>query len=198
VTATTFVEIGRVDANGNCLLPSGWTFYTVQRGNTLFSIARAVGSTVAELRDANCLQNVDNILAGQRLFVPREPDFPVRQVIDDPNVVTSLPSNDLFVQGCTAPGVQLTDPVAGQRVSGIVQLNGTANIDGFQYYKFEIRPDFAEVFNFYDQFDVPVTNGVLGEINTAQFDPGLYWIRLVVVDQTGNFPEPCVIPMIFE
>jgi hypothetical protein len=39
---------------------------------------------------------------------------------------------------------------------------------------------------------------VLGNVNADLFDDGLYWVRLVVVDKTGNFIEPCAIPVIFE
>ena len=82
--------------------------------------------------------------------------------------------------------------------SGIFTLFGTAAAGEFDYYKFEIRPDFAEIFNFYDRFEAPVVRDALGQLNTAQFGPGLYWLRLVVVDRTGNFATPCIIPLIFE
>ena len=38
-----------------------------------------------------------------------------------------------------------------------------------------------------------VNNGVLAELNTLAFENGEYWIRLVVVNDTGNYPERCAI-----
>ena len=55
-----------------CGRPSGWVAYLVQRGDTLFSLAGRVGTTVPALKQANCLGN-DNILAGATLWVPRLP-----------------------------------------------------------------------------------------------------------------------------
>lgn len=44
-----------------CSSPAGWPTYVVQRGDTLFSIARAVESSVSVLQTANCIVNVDSI-----------------------------------------------------------------------------------------------------------------------------------------
>jgi hypothetical protein len=35
-----------------------------------------------------------------------------------------------------------------------------------------------------------VEAGRLEELNSADLPNGVYWLRLVVVDQTGNFPPP--------
>jgi len=37
----------------------------------------------------------------------------------------------------------------------------------------------------------PVSGGVLETFNSAAYPAGTYSLRLVVVDQTGNYPEPC-------
>lgn len=55
-----------------CFAPSGWVQYTIQPGETLFSLARLFGTTVAQIRQANCLFG-DTIFAGQRIFVPNVP-----------------------------------------------------------------------------------------------------------------------------
>lgn len=54
----------------NCQQPEGWRRHTVQRGETLYGIARTTGSTVTALADANCLRNVNQLTVGQVLFVP--------------------------------------------------------------------------------------------------------------------------------
>ncbi len=60
-----------------CNHPVGWVVYTVRSGDTLASISQATGATVAELRDANCLETSLSIWVGQELYVPnRISNFP--------------------------------------------------------------------------------------------------------------------------
>lgn len=49
--------------------PSDWPRYTVQRGDTLFSLARARGSTVYGVMSANCMVST-RINAGQIIYLP--------------------------------------------------------------------------------------------------------------------------------
>jgi LysM repeat protein len=52
------------------------TTYVVQRGDTLFSIARRFGTTVAELSRLNGITNPNLIRVGQRLRIPTPPTTP--------------------------------------------------------------------------------------------------------------------------
>lgn len=56
-----------------CGPPSGWVFYTVQSGDTLYHIAQMFGTSVAELQLANCLGSSVLIHVGQKLYVPNVP-----------------------------------------------------------------------------------------------------------------------------
>jgi hypothetical protein len=47
-------------------------------------------------------------------------------------------------------------------------------------------------------YQTPVVSGELGTINTAAFAPGDYWLRLTVVDITGNYPPQCTVHVRFE
>jgi LysM repeat protein len=58
-----------------CSPKKDWPVYTVVRGDTLWSIARATGTHWQELKSANCLPD-SRIYAGQLLFVPRLPVEP--------------------------------------------------------------------------------------------------------------------------
>jgi LysM repeat protein len=49
---------------------TGGCYYVVQRGDTLFSIARRFGTTIAAIAQANGLSNPRYIRAGQRLLIP--------------------------------------------------------------------------------------------------------------------------------
>src|SRR5450432_1999778 len=54
----------------SCTLRSGWVIYTVQQGDTLFSISRQAGDTLADLQQANCITNPASIYWGQLILIP--------------------------------------------------------------------------------------------------------------------------------
>jgi len=101
---------------------------------------------------------------------------------------------------CPDPSVRIISPGMDATVSGWLTLEGTANIDGFQFYKIEWGageqpPDWHSIS---DIHHAPVVNGVLDEFDTHLLPNGVYWLRLTVVDQTGNFPAPCTVRVVFE
>lgn len=59
--------------NPNCPQPAGWVTYTVEAGDSMGLLALQTDSTIAELTQANCLDNPDSIYVGQVLYVPRTP-----------------------------------------------------------------------------------------------------------------------------
>lgn len=90
-----------------CGRPSGWVAYVIQKGDTLSSIARRVGSTVSALQKANCLHN-DLIFAGATLWVPRLPYSP-------PPAPTSTPrptrtSEATLTPTCTPTATEEAEP----------------------------------------------------------------------------------------
>lgn len=96
---------------------------------------------------------------------------------------------------CPNPNARITSPGPNQVVQGNVPIRGTANIAGFQYYKVEVGPgnnpkdhEWTVVGNLHER---PVSGGVLETFNSGAYPAGTYSLRLVVVDQTGNYPEPC-------
>ncbi len=95
---------------------------------------------------------------------------------------------------CPTAGVQIFQPSSGAAVDGLVQVQGSATHDNFQYYKFEFRVPGNE-WAFIARYDAPVPSGVLGAWNSDTVPPGSYEFRLVVVDQSGNYPTPCVIQL---
>lgn len=149
---------------------------------------------MGELKTVNCIPDADNIATGDVIFVPRSPNGPVQTGV--PRVPDS--TQILQREGCALASSQIVAPQPGQRIQGTFGVAGTAALDEFQYYKIEVRPDFTNVYNFYSQSFDPVSNGSLGAVNAEMFDDGLYWVKLTVVDRTGNFVEPCVVPVIFE
>ncbi|MBU1661889.1 MAG: LysM peptidoglycan-binding domain-containing protein, partial [Chloroflexi bacterium] len=54
-----------------CGPPAGWIRYTVQPGNTLYSLSQAYGVSLSQLQFANCMPaNQYNLVTGQTLWVP--------------------------------------------------------------------------------------------------------------------------------
>jgi len=96
---------------------------------------------------------------------------------------------------CPNPNVRITSPGVNQIVSGNVVIRGTASVDNFQYYKVEVGPGTNPRDNEWTVVGqlrkTPVNNGLLETFNSTAYPPGAYTLRLVVVDQTGNYPEPC-------
>lgn len=101
---------------------------------------------------------------------------------------------------CTSAGTKIVSPRNGDRLSGVVEVLGTASLPNFSFYKFEIQWPDNEEWITVQSFDQPVAGGVLGTWDTRPLaqQPGTYKFRLVVVDDTSNFPEPCVITVVIE
>jgi hypothetical protein len=75
----------------------------------------------------------------------------------------------------------------------VIQIIGSANISDFWYYKFEFRGTSFGDWTFIQRFDTSINGGILGAWDTRSVPSGDYEFRLVVVDKTGNYPEPCVV-----
>jgi hypothetical protein len=100
------------------------------------------------------------------------------------------------LSGCANPRATLTSPTPGQAVQGDVQLRGSANIDQFAFYKYELsNPEVGDVWVTLAASNAPVTNDVLGVWDSTTVPPGVYHLRLVVTDSRGNSPRACIVPI---
>ncbi len=99
---------------------------------------------------------------------------------------------------CSDPRSAITSPGNGQAVSGSIAILGTANHESFQYYKVEFAPgaNAEGGFVYLGGGSNPVQDGVLTTVDSAALGPGAWTLRLVVVDQTGNFPAPCSVTIV--
>jgi hypothetical protein len=93
---------------------------------------------------------------------------------------------------CGDARAAILSPGIGAAVSGMVPIVGTATHPQFQYYKLEYGagPN-PSVWSYFDGGDRAMQGGRLGTLNASALAPGTYAIRVVVVDKTGNFVEPC-------
>lgn len=101
---------------------------------------------------------------------------------------------------CPNPGVQITSPGVDTILNGPVQILGTVNIPNFQYYKVEVgsgeNPTSWSMFS--DIHKSPIAGGLLDIWDPSAYPPGVYKLRLTVVDNTGNYPLPCEVRVIVE
>lgn len=93
---------------------------------------------------------------------------------DTPDVnATNTPVPAAMMQpDCPNPDAQITFPVAGSDLSGIVEVRGTAQINAFSYYRFEVKFPGSDIPNFISQYNQPVEDGVLGtwDISNTSLD----------------------------
>ena len=171
-----------------CIAPFGWVIYLVGSGISLDALAQATSSTADELLEGNCLPAGSTIRAGDVIYVPRLPVGLGGEL-----------GSGLVAEGCTHPGTIVTNPVPGERVSGMIAIRGTASVDNFSYYRIEVRPDSSDVFSFYSRSSRPVVNGLLGSVDSRIFGSGTHWIRVSVVDNAGNVSTTaCTIPVVID
>lgn len=79
---------------------------------------------------------------------------------------------------------------------------GVANVDDFLYYKVQFMPESSwgtEQWGILYQGKTPLAQvGKLMDWYTNTVAPGAYWLRLIVADRTGNYPEPCLLRVVVE
>jgi hypothetical protein len=114
-------------------------------------------------------------------------------------IATSTPVPAALMQpDCPNPDAQVTFPVAGGELSGLIEVRGTARINAFSYYRFEVKFPDSDIPNFISQYNQPVEDDVLGTwdiTNVTRYpDGGPYRFQLVVVDIYGN-TTLCIIPV---
>lgn len=116
-----------------------------------------------------------------------------------------LPAPSLGSQGGGAGGGEavafsvVACPQAAVKISRIVtgrtpwwNVYGTAAIPNLEYWKGEISADGSRWTLLY-RSAAPVADGLLIEFNTRTVPKGAYQLRLLAVDRTGNYGEPCTV-----
>lgn len=193
-TATEAKTVTVTPTERICYRPAGWVDYVIKRGDTLFKIAQAVGSTVSELQRVNCIDDKDRIITGTRLYVPNHGASNNDDLSDSPG------GGSYGRIGCSDPNVaRIANLYTLQRVGSSFSVSGTAYLDDFWYYKLEIQSAETGEIHFWLDSQTPVKNGFLGQIITDGFGSGIYLVRLVVVYPRGDTPPEniCAIPVYF-
>jgi hypothetical protein len=138
------------------------------------------------MQQVNCIADPNAIYYGQVILVP-------------PGILGGTPTDGTpAIIGCNNPAARITGLQPGAPLRGTVTFAGSATLPNFAFYKLEVRSDSASIWNNFGTSRQQVASGVLGRLNTGLFPPGVYWIRLTVVDNTGNIPiTPCAIRVRF-
>ena len=111
---------------------------------------------------------------------------------------TATPAPIVQAAACPDPNAAILRPGMNETVRGALTVVGSASRDAFQYYKIEYAPAGTANFTYLTGDSNPVVNGFLANIDTAALGNGSWTLRLVVVDQTGNYNEPCQVTIFVE
>ena len=109
------------------------------------------------------------------------------------STVMPPPGNGGLPTGCIENEVMIIYPESNSTVNGIVEVEGTVDIENFGFYKFEISPVDTNNWLTIQAGDQPKVDDVLGFWDTTQLEAGNYFLRLVVVDNQGIPLEPCAV-----
>lgn len=100
----------------------------------------------------------------------------------------AVPTPEILVADCPNPAARIDSPVAGETVSGVYVVRGTADFPGgVGRYKLEIlRPNIPGWAFLWENYNA-VKNGVLmPRFDATLFPPGIYTLRLMLVDAAGQ------------
>ncbi len=95
---------------------------------------------------------------------------------------------------CDYSGAVIISPAPDATIRGTVPIVGTATHPNFQYYKLELGIGrHPKKWSYMSGKKSQVVRGQLGVFYGNKLPAGVYTIRLMVVDNTGNYPPPCLI-----
>ena len=120
-----------------CIPRYSWPIYRVQSGDTLFSLARATGSTVDELKLANCLPD-DQIDVGQLLYVPR---LPINTLTPTPKDSLTVFQNPSLCYVSYNNNISFSFSVTPYDPQGVSSVTALYNINGGPWIEIAMRPD---------------------------------------------------------
>ncbi len=106
---------------------------------------------------------------------------------------TPTPGELPAAEGCIAGQVNLTEPLNGDRISGSVTVQGSADMANFGFYTLQIARPGDTVWLPILVGQQVIKNEILGTWETSTLTPGEYMLRLVVTDNVGNEQTPCAI-----
>jgi hypothetical protein len=81
--------------------------------------------------------------------------------------------------------IVIDSPLDGDQVQGVIAISGRALSEDFESFRLEYGPEAEpEEWTLISESDSPIADGVLGTWDASALPPGVYTIRLVLVDET--------------
>jgi hypothetical protein len=112
---------------------------------------------------------------------------------------TPLPTVAVDAAACVPAQLIITEPAAGDSISGSVEVRGTVDVPDFGFYKFEVARAEEELWLTIQAGRTVIRDGVLVENwDTSRLPSGNYVLQLVVTDSGGQELPPCRIPVRIE
>ncbi|MBK9746832.1 MAG: transglycosylase domain-containing protein [Chloroflexi bacterium] len=100
--------------------------------------------------------------------------------------VQAAPENECTA-GMALPQINLTGPVNGATVSGVVNITGTVSAPNFSRYELQVASlNAPDNWSLFSSSTNQVNNGTLGTLDTAQLANGLYRIRLMAYSSANG------------
>jgi hypothetical protein len=110
----------------------------------------------------------------------------------NPVALTATPMQ-ASIGDCIPGQIEITSPLDGQEVSGVIEVLGSADIPNFGFYKFEIKRPDETVWLTIQAGNVVIKGGKLGDWDTSRLTPGEYNLSLVLVDNEARASAPCMV-----
>ncbi len=101
---------------------------------------------------------------------------------------TFAPAFGVFAQTGDSPGVEITAPLSGAPLKGLVTIEGTAALEGFRSWEltFAYAGDTTGTWFLLAEGEEPVTRGELAQWDTTTITDGDYNLRLTVFLEGGQ------------
>jgi len=112
---------------------------------------------------------------------------------------TPLPTVSIDPSGCVSDDIFISAPQAGEILQGTVEVQGSASVPNFGFYKFEVARAEEELW-----LTIQVGRGVVEDTilvenwDTSRLPAGDYVLQLIVTDSEGQELTPCRIPVRIE
>jgi LysM repeat protein len=153
--------------------PANWTPYLVQRGDTLFSLARQTGTTVGTIRQVNCLGDV--LYYGTTIYLPARP------VATPPATVTATPTITPTATVCAPPSVYIMQAINYGAENWVEwELTG-----GCPPYNGRVAAQFLKE-KPYEYYEASVAQGGLWDVPPARCGAYTVVYTLIVYDSIGQ------------
>ncbi len=103
-----------------------------------------------------------------------------------PTVAEAAAPEQTFVANCPNPDAQISDPIPGETITGNYVIRGTAGFNQGKYKIEILRPNIEGWAFLWEGFNQVKGGMLMPSFNSRLFPPGVYTLRLMLVDVAGQ------------